>query len=83
MARGWESKSVEEQISAAEAMKDAATTAHPLSRFEVEQQTRKNGLLLEIVRLTRELESARNQRYREMLQRSLDHAQGELAKLEV
>ena len=81
MARGWESKSVEEQISAAEASKDAKT-GRPLSRFEIEQQTRKKGLLLEVVRLTRELESARNQRYRAMLQRSLDHVQEELAKLE-
>ena len=81
MARGWESKAVEEQISAAEARKEAKA-ARPLSRFEIEQQTRKKGLLLEIVRLTRELESASNQRYRELLQRSLDHVQGELAKLE-
>ena len=81
MARGWESKSVEEQISAAEARQEAKA-ARPLSRFEIEQQTRKKGLLLEIVRLTRELESASNQRYRELLQRSLDHVQGELAKLE-
>ena len=81
MARGWESKAVEEQISAAEARKDAKV-ARALSRVEIEQQTRKKGLLLELVRLTRELESTRNQRYRELLERSLDHVQGELAKLE-
>ena len=81
MARGWESKSVEDQISAAQDRRESKP-ARALTRFEIEQQTRKQGLLLEIVRLSRELQAARSERYRELLKRSLEHVESELAKLE-
>ena len=81
MARGWESKSVEDQISAAQDRRESKPGL-ALTRFEIEQQTRKNGLLLEIVRLSRELQAARSERYRELLKRSLEHVESELAKLE-
>jgi hypothetical protein len=80
MARGWESKSVEDQISAADANKESKP-GRALTRFEIEQQTRKTGLLLESVRLTRELEAARNERYRDLLKQSLEHVEAELTKL--
>jgi hypothetical protein len=81
MARGWESKSVEDQISGAQAQRESKP-GRALTRFEIEQQTRKKGLLLEIVRLSRELQAARSERYRELLKRSLEHVEAELAKLE-
>ena len=81
MARGWESKSIEDQINAADANRESKP-GRALTRFEIEQQTRKTGLLLERVRLTRELEAARNERYRDLLKQSLEHVEGELAKLE-
>jgi hypothetical protein len=81
MARGWESKSIEDQISAADASRESKP-GRALTRFEIEQQNRKTGLLLERVRLTRELEAARNERYRDLLKQSLEHVESELAKLE-
>jgi hypothetical protein len=81
MARGWESKSVENQISAADTEKESKP-GRTLTQFEIERQNLKTGLRLESVRLTRELETARNERYRELLKQSLKHVETELAKLE-
>jgi hypothetical protein len=81
MARGWESKSVEDQLSAAEARRE--TKSEPaLTELDLERQRRKKGLLLERVRLTRELADARHERHRELLRRSLEHVEAELAEFE-
>ena len=81
MARGWESKSVEEQIGAAEANKEArgkrALTAH-----EIERLRRKEGLLLERTRLVREMERAYKRRHLQLLERGLAYIESELSKLE-
>lgn len=82
MARGWESKAIEEQIGAIEAEKEAK--AKPaLTDSERERQLRKEGLLLSRTRIIKDMEASRNQRYRALLEQTLAHIDAELAKFEV
>ncbi len=79
MARGWESKSVEEQIEAAE---DRATQARAqkLNDLDVAAQKERESLELSRTRVLADLASATNPRYREILQKSLDFLNEKLAK---
>jgi hypothetical protein len=80
VARGWESKSVEDQISerAAEAKDSIKQKPSP---FEIEQKSKKQGILLARTRTMTALEATQDDRYRELLQRTLDHLDSELRKL--
>ena len=70
MARGWESKSVEDQVASAETEK--AHRAEPVvSAEERERKARRNGLLLVRARITQDLERASNPRHRTMLEHAL------------
>jgi hypothetical protein len=80
MARGWESKSVEDQIGAREAEADASRRPE-LSAEEVELRTRREGLLLARVRTLASLEAAADPRYRALLERTLAHLDAQLAEL--
>ncbi len=81
MARGWESKSVEDQIGAAEAEKNAQ---HPSTRAmqDRERAQRRQSLLLSRSRILSLLEVARNERYRSQLERTLAHLEADLRELE-
>jgi hypothetical protein len=81
VARGWESKSIEEQISEHEAEIQNSSKKKPSPR-EIEQRSKREGILLARSRTASALESARDERYRALLQRTLDHLDSELAKLE-
>jgi hypothetical protein len=81
MARGWESKSVEDQIGAAEAERQARRK-RALTADEIEQLKRKAGLLLERARIVREMERAHKRRHLVLLERGLAHIESELAKME-
>ncbi|MFY9608851.1 MAG: hypothetical protein WAU45_09585 [Blastocatellia bacterium] len=81
MARGWESKAVEDQIAAAEARKELRER-EALSDSEIERRRRKEGLLVERARLERERLQAHKRRYLELLDRTVKHIEMELAKLE-
>lgn len=81
MARGWESKSVEEQISAAE-QREEARSKRELTAIEIERKKKQQGLLLERARLTREMQKAHKRRYLVLLERALTHVDAELAKLD-
>lgn len=78
MARGWESKSVEDQVAAAEAEKQNRSKPF-LSPVERERQAKREGLLLSRAKLRRDLESASDARYRAMLERALAHLDGEIS----
>ena len=81
MARGWESKAVEDQIGDAEARKESR--AKPvLTGAEFERQRRREGLLLERARILREMERAYRRRHLLVLERALVHLDSELAKLD-
>jgi len=81
MARGWESKSVEEQIGEAEAKREARRRRIPTTA-EIEQLKRKDALLMERSRIVREMERAYMRRHLVMLERGLAHIDAELEKLE-
>ena len=80
MARGWESKSVEEQISERQSEKQPSAKKKP-TRQEIEKKTKREGILLARSRAATALESTRDDRYRALLQRTLDHLDEELSKL--
>jgi hypothetical protein len=81
MARGWESKSVEDQINQreAEAEKQVKQKASPV---DIEQKAKRESILLARARTASVLESTRDERYRALLKRTLDHLDLELGKLE-
>ena len=81
MARGWESKAIEDQISAAEARKDAQAK-EALTTVEIEQLKRKEGLLLERANIERQMKAANKRRHLVMLERALAHIEAEMEKLE-
>ncbi len=70
MARGWESKSVEDQIAEMEARKQAAS-APKLSVQEIAKRERMASLHLTRSRLQEQLSRARSAAHKTMLQRSL------------
>ena len=79
MARGWESKSVEIQI---EESGSAAPDIDNMPRKEsVELRSKRQGLMLQRSRFLQEMETARNPRYREMLNELLKNVEKELAGL--
>ena len=80
MARGWESKEVESQIEAAEA-RASASKKKRISDEELKRQREWEGLELSRTRVVQDLASAVNPKYREQLQRSLDHLDQKLAAL--
>ena len=81
MARGWESKSVEEQMNAreAEAQRSAKVTYTPQQR---ELQSKKDGLLLMRTRTLSAMQSTRDEGYRKQQEHALAHLDAELAELE-
>ncbi len=81
MARGWESKSIEAQIETAMAQ-DVDERKDRLSVVEMVRLKKKEGLFLSRTRISNEIKTARNARYREMLELTLSHLDQELAALE-
>jgi len=81
MARGWESKSVEDQKSAAEADRDAQIKPR-LTQQQREQDELKQSLRLSRAQILSRLKAATNERYRAQLQSSLDNLDAQLARFE-
>ena len=82
MARGWESKSVEDQIDAAKADRDAQIKPR-LTQEQREQRELKQSLQLSRAQTLRRLQAATNDRYRAQLQSALDHLDAQLEQCEV
>ena len=80
MARGWDSKSVEDQIGAAEEAK-AARSKPPITQAERERLARREGLLLSRARIVKELEGSVDSRYRALLERTLAHLDAQLGEI--
>lgn len=78
MARGWESKSVEDQIAAAEERKLIATTPK-WSVGEIERRERVTALQLSRSHLLEQMERARSDAHRQMLQRALAEIEAQLS----
>jgi hypothetical protein len=71
MARGWESKAFEEQISAAESSLRSAILQKTPSPQALESIRLKETILLSRIRVVRELEASQNPRYRAQLTKAL------------
>jgi hypothetical protein len=81
VARGWESKSVEDQIDAANAEKSHQAGPR-ITTAERERMTRRSGLLLARAKTLKDLEAARDARYRAMLERAVADLDLELTKID-
>jgi len=79
VARGWESKAVEEQQAQAATPPDKIKPR--LTPAERVLQAQRDGLLLSRKRLLQQLETTQNPRYREMLQAALADLDSRLAQL--
>jgi hypothetical protein len=79
MARGWESKSVEDQQAEMAERRTAVRT--PLSPDDQQRNREREGLLLSRGHLARQLEAASNPRHREMLEFAIAELDRQLSLL--
>jgi hypothetical protein len=77
MARGWESKSVEQQQEEASSVN---TRGAPLTPEQAAREKRRQGLLLSRQRVLQQLEAASNPRHRQMLESALADLDAQLEK---
>jgi hypothetical protein len=82
MARGWESKDVEAQMEEREESRRQQADAKLLDSQTASRKRERESLELSRVRVLRDIEAAQNPKYREMLQRSLDHLNEKLSLLD-
>lgn len=82
MAKGWESKSVEDQVQEHEVKDDKDTRKKQLTPQQMEAHRRKEVLLLSRARVERDLNSSQNARYKEQLSRALSDLDEQISKLE-
>jgi hypothetical protein len=81
MAKGWESKSVEDQLQEHQ-VNDKDTRKKQLTPQQMEAHRRKEVLLLSRARVERDLISSQNARYKEQLSRALSDLDEQISKLE-
>jgi hypothetical protein len=79
MARGWESKSVEAQLDEAAAARQAAPKV-VLTGEEAERLRRHELLIMSRQRTRQLLDSARNERYRQLLEEELRALDEQIAR---
>ncbi len=77
MARGWESKSVEQQQE--EMSERQKTVGAPISPDEQQRNRKREGLLLSRKRLTQQLQAAYNPRHRQMLEQAITELDRQLS----
>ncbi|HLH38911.1 MAG TPA: hypothetical protein VKX39_07165 [Bryobacteraceae bacterium] len=84
MARGWESKSVEDQIQLASSRVSAARAAaarkQPTAQ-QLEIERKRDSLLLQRRRVLRDLETCTSERYRKTLESGLAYLESQLELL--
>ena len=80
MARGWESKAVEDQIAASEDRRAAASNRARTSD-ELERESRRQGLLLSRAKIVGDMQKARDERHRTALQQALDYIDAQIESL--
>ena len=81
MARGWESKGVEDQIAQLESDRRTRAKAS-LTPAEIERRTQRESLQLSRSRTLASLQGACDARYRALLEATLAHVEAELKKLD-
>jgi len=80
MARGWESKSVEQQQE--EMSEQRRTVRPPISPDEQQRNRKREGLLLSRERITQQLHAASNPRHRQMLEQAIAELDRQLSSFE-
>ncbi len=80
MAKGWESKSVEEQQSLASQAPLSDDERQRLDKEHAEKARHLQTLQLSRARVVDQISRCTNDRYREMLERELAHLDGEISK---
>ncbi|MGA8149119.1 MAG: hypothetical protein WB870_16310 [Gallionellaceae bacterium] len=80
MARGWESKSIEQQQ--ADALDQRTSSRPPLSPTEQKLNRQREGLWLARKRLSAQLETATRPEHRQMLEQSLAELDKQLSSFE-
>ena len=80
MARGWESKSVEDQIEEAR-RSQGASEGRVQSPEEKERERKVESLKLERSRLTEQLNRARSEAHQRMIRQSLEAVEAEITTL--
>ena len=80
MARGWESKSVESQIEAAEE-RAALAKATKLTAVEAARVRERESLQLSRTRVLHDIETSKNPAYRATLEAALKHLDDKIAAL--
>ena len=81
MARGWESKSVEDQIGDAENAKHDRAKLH-LSAQERVKETQRQSLLMSRTQIAGRLKQTKNPRYRTQLESALQDLEKKLRELD-
>ena len=81
MAKGWESKSVEEQQSQATSASTSKSSKPQLTPAQITQKQMRNGLELSRQRVLQQLQGACNPNHRSMLEKALADLNGQLEKL--
>jgi hypothetical protein len=81
MAKGWESKSVEEQQSLAAETVVTDEERQRITKERAEKLRSLQALNLSRARVVQQMERCTNDRYREMLQKELAHLEQEIKKL--
>ena len=77
MARGWESKAIEDQIAASEDRKATASKRAPTAD-ELERESRRRGLLLSRTKIVTDIDNARDDRHRAALRQALEYLDEQL-----
>lgn len=80
MARGWESKSVEQQQE--EVLERRKTVPAPIPPNEQLRNRKRDGLLLSRQRLAQQLQTACNPRHRHMLEQSIAELDKQISSIE-
>ncbi len=78
MARGWESKAVEDQMASAAAV---APARERLTQEQINLNHKRASLMLERTRVMHDLELAHNPRHQQMLRLALAHLDARLTEL--
>ncbi|HTR46663.1 MAG TPA: hypothetical protein VMM16_04665 [Verrucomicrobiae bacterium] len=81
MARGWESKSVEDQVQQSQSSGSGKRKSQA-TPGQLEVRRRRQVLLLSKVRVQRDLDASQNPRYRDQLSRALADIESQLSMLE-
>jgi hypothetical protein len=80
MARGWESKSVEQQQE--EMSERRKSVRDPISPDQQQRNRKREGLLLSRGRLAQQLQAATSPRHRQMLEQAIAELDRQLASIE-